>query len=387
MKAIKHIACDFECYQDAEKTRLLNPGYYIIWFYKAYDLCEGPKPEKVRLKISSNVNYSVKMIGDDKDFSVVKEIIAQGTRNYNKNKITKEEVFYEISNSFRSSGLAYRVVINPLGTCYQEWENDASQVENITLLPPFAGQKVFTFGVPPNSYGIVIGIQNDIYGSHWFNVKSKVKTYQCREGENPIPYNFREFDTFCTSDVNKIEPLYDFSTSTFDVLSKVGNYPVINHNDIWIEHLKKKYPMWMEGILDLKPVDNPSNLLNWIHWKKSNGFYIGQANFTTREGRGAFYFTDDETKWIGYWEKNMKGKYGKLYGKNNKLIYEGGYKDGRRHGKGVLYYTSGEKFDGEFVNGNREGKGVFYWADGSRWEGVFRENEMDGEGMFYDGDD
>lgn len=332
------------------------------------------------------MGYSVKEIGPDKDFQIVQEIIAQGIRHHNEEKMKPNEIFYDIRNSFNKSGIAYRIAINPMSTCFQKWENNASKVENIELLPPFKGQTNFKFGVPPNGYAMVLGIQKCMYGTHWFNIESKVETYECREGEDPIKAVRKDFDTFCTNDVNTLEQKYDFITSSFEILSANVSFPTIDRNKIWIEKLSKKYPLIMKAILELKPIEDESNV-NWVVIKRPIGLYVGQANFTTREGRGGFHFNEDGTTWIGYWENNDKGKYGKLYGKDGKLIYEGEYENGRRNGKGTFYFSSGEKYEGEFRDGKREGKGTFYWDDTSKWEGTFVDNEMDGDGTFFDGED
>ena len=59
----KHAFTDFSTNSDTEKTRILNPGYYIVWLYKAYDICQEPKPDWFRIKIACDANYSVKKIG------------------------------------------------------------------------------------------------------------------------------------------------------------------------------------------------------------------------------------------------------------------------------------------------------------------------------------
>ena len=41
-------------------------------------------------------------------------------------------------------------------------------------------------------------------------------------------------------------------------------------------------------------------------------------------------------------------------------MYEGEHRDGKMHGKGVLKYRSGTRYDGEFANDLFEGTGTFY---------------------------
>ena len=52
-------------------------------------------------------------------------------------------------------------------------------------------------------------------------------------------------------------------------------------------------------------------------------------------------------------EKNGKGKEYNI--NNNKLIFEGEYKNWKRKGKGKEYYENGKvKFEGEYLNGNKK---------------------------------
>lgn len=44
--------------------------------------------------------------------------------------------------------------------------------------------------------------------------------------------------------------------------------------------------------------------------------------------------------------------------------------NGERHGFGTMDYANGDVYEGEWVNGKRHGKGVlFYQKDGNRYEG------------------
>ena len=63
------------------------------------------------------------------------------------------------------------------------------------------------------------------------------------------------------------------------------------------------------------------------------------------------------------------------------LIYEGGYLNGKRNGKGKEYYYDGKlKFEGEYLNGKRNGKGKEYHMNEKlKFEGVYLDgkNGMD----------
>ena len=61
--------------------------------------------------------------------------------------------------------------------------------------------------------------------------------------------------------------------------------------------------------------------------------------------------------------------------------YEGQLVNGRREGKGKMYYNDdqnylGKIYDGEWKNDLREGRGIEYWKD-------WRNNQREGKGIYY----
>jgi hypothetical protein len=53
---------------------------------------------------------------------------------------------------------------------------------------------------------------------------------------------------------------------------------------------------------------------------------------------------------------------------DNGDIYEGEWKNGRKHGKGTMNYADGKKYTGVWVNDEKTGQGVFIWTSGNRYE-------------------
>ena len=98
-------------------------------------------------------------------------------------------------------------------------------------------------------------------------------------------------------------------------------------------------------------------------------------------------FGNEGTCYIGYWDNGRQYRKGKVFDKNNNLLYDGDYKKGVKEGIGTYYYPTGERYEGNFINGLKDGKGIFYWKDGNKWEGNFKNDEMNGEGIFYDKDE
>jgi len=78
--------------------------------------------------------------------------------------------------------------------------------------------------------------------------------------------------------------------------------------------------------------------------------------------------------------------------KNAYLIgakYEGGFKEGKFHGKGILTWPNGKyQYIGNFVNGDRSGYGTFTFGNGTRYEGNWNGHAREGFGTanFPNGD-
>lgn len=62
--------------------------------------------------------------------------------------------------------------------------------------------------------------------------------------------------------------------------------------------------------------------------------------------------------------------------------YEGDFKDGIRHGRGIMTWKDGAKYDGEWKDGMRHGKGIMTWKTGEKYEGEFKNDERTGYGTY-----
>ncbi len=69
-------------------------------------------------------------------------------------------------------------------------------------------------------------------------------------------------------------------------------------------------------------------------------------------------------------------------------VYEGGFKDGTFHGKGVYHYLSehhlspGDRYEGGFRYGDRHGEGTYHHQNGDKMTGEWAKNWMNGEGRY-----
>ena len=76
-------------------------------------------------------------------------------------------------------------------------------------------------------------------------------------------------------------------------------------------------------------------------------------------------------------ERLMKTKPLKFYNSQ----YYGELKDGESSGKGVEFFSNGEKYEGEFVNGVRSGIGLYTFSDGNKYEGYWSNSQENGLGI------
>ena len=56
--------------------------------------------------------------------------------------------------------------------------------------------------------------------------------------------------------------------------------------------------------------------------------------------------------------------------------YIGEMKNGKKEGKGILYWNDGERYEGDWKNGKKEGKGIMYYKDGSKKEGIWKNGDL-----------
>ena len=66
--------------------------------------------------------------------------------------------------------------------------------------------------------------------------------------------------------------------------------------------------------------------------------------------------------------------------------YEGEFKAGMKHGKGVKTWPNGDRYEGEFLEDRRQGRGAYTWGrgpwQGERYEGEFANDRRNGKGTY-----
>ncbi len=82
---------------------------------------------------------------------------------------------------------------------------------------------------------------------------------------------------------------------------------------------------------------------------------------------------------------NGKGKDTYICGDESR-VYEGNYVDGKRHGKGIITLSNGDKYIGEFINDGINGRGTYIFSNGTKYVGGFKDGKYHGLGTLYNPD-
>lgn len=73
-------------------------------------------------------------------------------------------------------------------------------------------------------------------------------------------------------------------------------------------------------------------------------------------------------------------------GKVGDARYEGEMRQGKRHGRGVSWNSSGGRYEGEFRDGKHSGHGVWTTPDGDVFDGNWVNDRPHGQGTYLDKD-
>ena len=111
-----------------------------------------------------------------------------------------------------------------------------------------------------------------------------------------------------------------------------------------------------------------------------------------RHGRGICLYIDG-SMYEGNWNYGKEHGHGQLMSGDRQVICVGEWMDGLLHGHGTYNFASGDKYTGEFREGNRHGKGELFINGGCRYMGEWKDNRRWGRGLytwpdgsFYDGE-
>ena len=178
----------------------------------------------------------------------------------------------------------------------------------------------------------------------------------------------------CKEDEHKIQNLEKFKDRYKEIVSKIRN-------------ILGSY------IIPLKEEENIINENNIDFWEKNTANFdiLLIYDFISLDYNNYFHYKNAEnisTYCLENYSFIDKPNNSETKGKNifyNGSYYIGQYKNGKRNGKGKIYYPNGNiKYDGDFVDDKREGNGKIIFESGSYYIGQFKNDLPNGKGIEYD---
>jgi hypothetical protein len=105
--------------------------------------------------------------------------------------------------------------------------------------------------------------------------------------------------------------------------------------------------------------------------------YTGEFKDGVRHGKGVMLLPGGR-KIVGTWSENeiREGTYTEPDG----TVYEGQWEFRERNGRGTLTFPDGRKYVGDFKSGQRHGQGTMTWPDGRVYVGDFEHGARTGQG-------
>ena len=119
---------------------------------------------------------------------------------------------------------------------------------------------------------------------------------------------------------------------------------------------------------------------NYMAALPSFGHYEGEYRDGLRHGKGVYTWPDG-TRYVGDWHDDKRHGKGVRTWEDGEH-YKGEYRDGLRHGKGVYTWPDGTRYVGEWSNNHRNGQGIMFYPKGERHEGYWRNGQRHGKGVY-----
>jgi DNA polymerase III epsilon subunit family exonuclease len=133
-------------------------------------------------------------------------------------------------------------------------------------------------------------------------------------------------------------------------------------------------------------IDGKLNGLGTKIWKLKDksidARYEGQFKDGLRHGHGLLNYSNGSI-FDGNWDEDKRSGYGVLTWPNGDQ-YKGDWSNGKMTGKAILSWASGASYEGNFENFSRHGYGVYKNVNGDTFSGIWLANELDRECKYND---
>ena len=228
----------------------------------------------------------------------------------------------------------------------------------------------------------------------FYDNESKIKKITLNS-EKRLIKNFK--DIGINSTVIEILPEDEIENDYFlsPVINYINNFNELKNEDIFIIQFPKGKMTYSTG--KIKNI----NKYDFTHTTKIENELEGNPIFLkgSKKVIGIQKNSKNEANFIGpifnyfqnFKEKNIrdeknsdkKGEDGIIRNEKGNY-YIGENKDGKREGKGKMYYKNGDlMYEGDFINDKMEGNGKYIYEDGIYYIGQFKNTKKTGKGKFY----
>jgi prepilin-type processing-associated H-X9-DG protein len=110
-------------------------------------------------------------------------------------------------------------------------------------------------------------------------------------------------------------------------------------------------------------------------------YYLGDCLGNIRDGKGKYVWPKHRRVYEGEWRNDKRHGWGVEVLKGS-VVYEGEYQDDEMHGQGTYHYPSGSILTGTFVRNKVSGQGSIQISNGDRFTGEYVDNERQGWGVY-----
>jgi len=109
--------------------------------------------------------------------------------------------------------------------------------------------------------------------------------------------------------------------------------------------------------------------------------YVGEIFQEYRHGLGKYTWAADGSIYFGYWVFGKRIGKGIFIWKSGEY-YAGEWLDARMHGFGKYAFSTGDIYEGNWVNDLKHGFGTYRYASGSIYEGEWNTDKRSGKGKY-----
>ena len=156
-----------------------------------------------------------------------------------------------------------------------------------------------------------------------------------------------------------------------------GNF-INNDFTGWGRHINNNGVCY-EGFF-IKNILNSKGEIIQIDENGNKNIYKGDIINFKKEGKGIE--ENKNFKYEGDFLNDIKHGKGKIIYFNSGDFYEGEFKNGEINGFGFYIWKNKHSYEGNFINGKMHGYGIYKWPDGNIYEGQYKNNIKEGEGEF-----